>query len=76
MTLDESWAKYREVLRDYYGIPITDNWLVNAVDYGRELLLDSGQLRYGGPGDWFRSIRWSQPAWTALHGAEGHRGRG
>lgn len=34
---------------------------------------DVGHVRHGQVGDWFRSIRWSAPAWQALHGAEGPR---
>ena len=37
--------------------------------------LRDGRLRYGRPGEWFRSITWSIPAWQALHGTEGPRGR-
>lgn len=76
MTLDENWAAYRDRLRDYYGVPATDDWLPVAVDLIEREALSSGRLRYGGPGQWFRSIRWSGPAWQALHGAEGPRGRG
>jgi hypothetical protein len=75
MSLDESWTAYRDWLRAVYGLPVTDDWPhVVAAQVEREALSE-GQLRYGGPGDWFRSIRWSGPAWTALHGAEGPRGR-
>lgn len=76
MSLDESWAAYRDRLRTVYGLPVTDDWLAVATAQVEREALRAGQLRYGAPGDWFRSIRWSRPAWTALHGADGPRGRG
>lgn len=79
MSLDESWDAYRDRLRAHFGPvlgrAITDDWMVlTAAQLEREAI-DSGQLRYGQPGNWFRSIRWLPAAWTALHGADGPRGR-
>lgn len=75
MSLDESWAEYRDRLRNLYSLPVTDDWLTAATAQAERVALREGQLRYGGPGDWFRSIRWSPAAWLALHGTEGPRGR-
>lgn len=79
MSLDESWDAYRARLHEVYGVPealLTEDWLALQTARVEREALRSGELRRGGPGDWFRSIRWSPAAWTALHGTEGPRGRG
>lgn len=68
MSLEESL----QAVADAYAGIFTSDWFLDEVE---NVALSSGQLRYGSRGDWFRSIRWSGPAWHALHGAEGPRGR-
>jgi hypothetical protein len=68
MSLDERTQAAVNAYADLF----TSDWFLDEVE---NAALREGKLRYGQPGDWFRSIRWSRPAWSALHGADGPRGR-
>jgi hypothetical protein len=71
VNVDEQIEALHEAIREFIGVEPFDRYL----DSVEEMALTSGQLRYGQPGDWYRSITWSRPAWEALHGVEGPRGR-
>lgn len=68
-----TWDEYRDQLRAYYGLAITDDWLAISVENERRQWIASGQLRIGRPGDWYATLRWSNDAWLALHGEKGPR---
>ena len=69
MSLDEKLQAAVDAYTDLF----TSDWFLDEVE---NMALREGKLRYGQVGDWYRSIRWSRPAWTALHGADGPRRRG
>jgi len=65
------WTEYRDALINWFGAATdwrSEHWRIEAE-------FECGQRREGGPGDWFKTLRWSDRAWWALHGEKGIRKR-
>jgi hypothetical protein len=58
---DDDWAAIMRAI-----LPDHDSWRTAAAEAERQKQLDSGQLRIGGPGDWYTTLHWSTPLWHLI----------
>jgi hypothetical protein len=63
------WTEYRDALMNWFGV--VADW--RSEHWRTEAEVERGQRREGRPGDWFKTLRWSDQAWLALHGEKGPR---